>query len=147
MGPDGFPILPGFTSARPGMFDIMMPGRAKMFAQKQTMQDLANRLTQRLNRPVTDNTGLTAKYDFTIIFAPDGNGPGGMPMGGMMVGAPPPPPPPAGAAGGTPNQPDLETLPDLMGALQAQLGLKLEAKKGPVEIIVIDHAEKAPTEN
>jgi uncharacterized protein (TIGR03435 family) len=31
--------------------------------------------------------------------------------------------------------------------VQAQLGLKLEPKRGSVEMIVIDHIEKTPTEN
>ncbi len=37
--------------------------------------------------------------------------------------------------------------PDLFTAIQQQLGLKLEAGKAPVEVLVIDHIEKAPTEN
>jgi uncharacterized protein (TIGR03435 family) len=42
---------------------------------------------------------------------------------------------------------DPDAGPTLEAALQSQLGLKLEQKKGPVDIVVVDHAEKVPTEN
>lgn len=149
IGPDGFPVMPSEISSRPGMFMMMMPGRARVTATAQTMQDLANRLTGQLNRPVIDNTGLTAKYDFILTYAPDPNeGPGGRggPGGGLMVAVRDRMP--AGAGG---NEgvfiPDGETPQPLFGALQSQLGLKLEPKKGEVEIVVIDKMEKTPTEN
>jgi uncharacterized protein (TIGR03435 family) len=37
--------------------------------------------------------------------------------------------------------------PDFFRALQDQLGLRLEQRKAPVEILVVDHIEKTPTEN
>ena len=58
------PVLPAAMTGRPGIFMMMMPGRARLTATAQTMQDLANRLSFQLNRPVIDNTGLAAKYDF-----------------------------------------------------------------------------------
>jgi uncharacterized protein (TIGR03435 family) len=146
MGPDGFPTMP--MGGRAGMFMMMMPGRARIVAQRQTMQDLANRLTGELNRPVMDATGLTAKYDFTLTFVPEGMGgrmgPPVGPMGPSIGAVPVAPPAPGGpgmdqAAGG-------ENLPTLFGAL-TQLGLKLDAKKDQVEMIVVDHVEKTPTEN
>jgi uncharacterized protein (TIGR03435 family) len=144
MGPDGFPILPPPAGGRGGLFMMMMPGRARLTGQQQTMKDLADRLTGQLNRPVTDATELTAKYDFTLSFSTEGlSGPMG-PMGPM----PAPPPPPGGGRGGEGVfVPEGEAPPNLFSALQGQLGLKLEAKKGNVEIIVIDRIEKAPTEN
>jgi uncharacterized protein (TIGR03435 family) len=46
-----------------------------------------------------------------------------------------------------PGLPEADTPADLFRAVKEQLGLTLEAKKGPVELIVIDHIEKTPTEN
>jgi uncharacterized protein (TIGR03435 family) len=150
MGPDGFPVIPGLAG-RGGVFMMMMPGRARLMAQQATVKDLADRLTQQLGKPVTDATELTAKYDFTLTFSPEGLS--GGPLG--PVG-----PPPGGGGGGVavaindggrggpgPNQSDAEAPPDIFHAIQAQLGLRLDQKKGPVEIVVVDHIEKTPTEN
>ena len=121
---------------------IMMNGRARFIAQQQTMQDLAGRLTNQLSRTVTDATALKAKYDFTLTFSPEG-------MNGPMGPLPPPPPVPGGGEESRKAAalPEAEPLLDIFGAIQAQLGLRLEPKKGPVELIVIDHVEKTPTEN
>lgn len=151
IGPDGFPVLPQLAG-RGGMFMMMMPGRTRLMGQQQTMQDLATRLTNLLSRPVVDATALKAKYDFTLTFSLEG-----LNMQGPMGPLPAPPSGGAvavtgGAGGGGANPsglfvPEGEAPPDLFAAVQAQLGLKLEAKKGPVEMIVIDHIEKTPTEN
>ena len=58
--------------------------------------------------------------------------------------------PGSGLAGGDPANrvaPDGDPPPSIFNVLQTQLGLKLEAKKGPVDLLVIDHVEKTPTEN
>jgi uncharacterized protein (TIGR03435 family) len=171
-GPDGFPVLPTEMASRPGIFMMMMPGRARLTATAQTMQDFANRLSMQLNRPVVDNTGSTAKYDFVLTYAPDPNeglGRGGPGPGGPMIALAPGPgagagagPGPGQAAGGGTGAapgpgrganddnlalPEGETPQPLLGALQSQLGLKLEPKKGGVDIIIIDKIEKTPTEN
>lgn len=150
IGPDGFPMLPGVAGRRGiiGMIVATPNGipRARWLAQQQTMQDFANRLSTQFSRPVKDETGLKAKYDFTLTFAPEPMAAG--PGGAILAGAPPPPPPAGAAPGAAPSAPpDNEPLPTIYAAIQAQLGLKLEPKKGPVDQIVVDRAEKVPTEN
>ena len=51
--------------------------------------------------------------------------------------------------GGEAHGPVLDDVeaPSIFTAVQDQLGLKLEGKKGPIETIVVDYAEKVPTEN
>jgi uncharacterized protein (TIGR03435 family) len=136
MGPDGFPNLPLPSGGRGGLFMIRTPLGTRMMAQRQTMQDLAGRLSSLLSKPVTDATGMKAKYDFTLTFSMEGLA-DNMPM-----------PPPGGEGGRGPREmPDVEPPQNLFSAIQSQLGLKLEPKKGPVDLIVVDHAEKNPTEN
>jgi len=79
-------------------------------------------------RPVIDRTGLTGVYDLTLKFAFEGRMPGVMGPLGVPPGAQPP------AA-----DPD---VPALSVALQEQLGLRLDAARGPVEVVVIDRIEK-----
>jgi len=141
MGTDGFPVMPELTGRR-GIIGMMMNGRARWIANQATMQDLADRLSNQFSRPVKDETGLTGKYNFILTYAPDGMpgpaGPSALPPPGAVGPTPASPP-----AGSIPDEP----LPSLSAAIQSQLGLKLESGKGPVEVIVIDHAEKTPTEN
>jgi len=144
IGKDGFPALsPG------GMVVMMMPGRQRIKASKQTVSQLANSLSNQLGRTVVDKTGLIGEFDYTLEFSSEGLS-GSGPFGGGLGGLPPPPPPgpPGGAAVPTPPGPtDNAEAPTLISAIQDQLGLKLEQKKGPLDLLVIDRAEKVPTAN
>ena len=73
-----------------------------------------------VDRIVYDKTALKGSYDFTMYFAPP-----------FILG-------PSGAV---PN-PDVDSGPTVFTALQEQLGLKLEPRKGPVDVLVIDHIER-----
>ncbi len=90
-----------------------------------TMAFLANSLSQMIQRVVTDRTGLTGNYEFEVTFTPEGPqaGSGGPPQGGAIA-------PPV-----DPNAPSIYT------AVQEQLGLRLEASRGPVQVLVIDRID------
>jgi len=135
---DGVPPPPALAGRGTSM--MMMPGRARMSSQKETMALFAEWLANQLDRPVVDQTGLTANYGVTLEYAPESAG-GRGPMGMAL------PPMPSGGEGGMPPEADSQAAPSLFTALQEQLGLKLEQKKGLVDLLVVDHLEKTPTEN
>ena len=141
VGADGTPQLPPGVGKN-GMMMMIMNGRMRLVANHRPITALLEMLSNQLGRPVVDATELKANYDFTLDFAPDGmNGPMGM--------MPPPPPQhDGGPGGGAPmaSAPDAGG-PTIFTALQEQLGLKLEQRKGPVDLLVIDRMEKVPTEN
>lgn len=87
---------------------------------------------------VIDKTDLTSVYDFTLEFACEGCAS----LSGIVSvnGGAPAPAAPADTSGAT--------LPNIFGALEKQLGLRLERTKNiPLDVIVIDHADKIPTAN
>ncbi len=147
MGADGTIKLPPGMGPKQGCMMMMMMSpagpKSHMQCAKRTMSDLAEQLSNQMDKPVTDNTGLKAKYDFNLDFLPDENKmmvmmPAG---GGMMMHD-------AGGAGGTKGDaPEQVSVAPLPAALQEQLGLKLEQKKGPVDLIVVDKIDKEPIEN
>jgi uncharacterized protein (TIGR03435 family) len=126
IGADGFPVLA--PDQRQGM--IMMNGKARSRSSNQTLDQVAGLLSGQVGRPVTNATGLTGKYDYEIFWASEGS-----------VRAAPP-----SSEAGAPAASE-ESGPTIFMAVQEQLGLKLVEKKGPVQVMVVDHLEKSPTEN
>jgi uncharacterized protein (TIGR03435 family) len=99
--------------------------RALLPAHNVTIGQFASVLQRAIvDRPVVDHTGLTDRYDFQLEWTPDDSE-----FGGQLPAGPPDSP-----------------KPGLFTALQQQLGLRLEATRGPIQTLVIDHLEK-PSEN
>jgi uncharacterized protein (TIGR03435 family) len=121
---------PGAANPKGGMM-IMRPG--KLEANGMDLGAFANLLANMVGRPVLDMTELKGTYDCTLEFTMDGLG---MPMMRMAT---------VHTEGG--EAPPESSGPSLFTALQEQLGLKLEGRKAPLDILVIDSAEKIPTEN
>jgi len=117
---------------------MIMTNNGHLAAKAMNLTGLVNFLARQVDRPVVDETGLKGSYDFELDFVPER-------MQGMVAHMPPPS---GGGEGGAPSTNNSENNGvSIFTAVQAQLGLKLEAKKGPVELIVVDHVEKTPTEN
>ena len=131
VGKSGSKLMP-HTGEPPQPTDRLRARPGSLSAKQMGIATLVRQLTLQLGRQVIDKTGLTGQYDFTLEWTPEPD------QGGPeAIGLPPAArlPPPSDSNG-----------PSIFTAVQEQLGLRLDAQKGPVDIIVVDRAEK-PGEN
>jgi uncharacterized protein (TIGR03435 family) len=125
VGKNGQKLTPSEAKIQlPGLGFQPVPGGLKFRMGNGTMEDFTGFLQVLvLDRPVVDRTGITGRYDMQFAFAPDDS---------LFNGHGPKP----GATTDT-----TETLPGFFKGIET-VGLKLDAEKTPVDVIVIDHAEK-----
>jgi uncharacterized protein (TIGR03435 family) len=90
-------------------------------ARAQPISALTELLSKEFRLPVLDKTGLSGKFDFTLEFAPQ-------------------------APGALPRE-TADEASNLISAVPQQLGLKLRSKKIPIDVLIVDRANKLPTEN
>jgi uncharacterized protein (TIGR03435 family) len=109
----------------------------KFEGKKLPASAMADVLARFTDRPVVDMTNLKGKYDFVLEFSPED-------FRAMAIRA--------AIAAGVALPPQVVQMAEsasqdsLFNAIE-KLGLKLESRKAPIEMLVIDHCEKAPTEN
>lgn len=138
-GSDGIPQLAAGAKV-PRSYEVVTGGSDgllyKLWARRMTMQQLAERLSSQFNQPVLDQTGLPGQYDFDLAWTIESTG-------GMVPRTSPPP-----------DEIDIYKTPvlsdpglSIFTAMQAQLGLKLEERKGPLPTLVVDRIDRTPTDN
>jgi len=125
------PKLPPHGESFNRLFGRTPNGDTSLSAENASIDDLASLLSAILRSTVVNQTGIDGKYNVSMEFAPESSGQAPMSKGGVAL----PPPPPDAVPG-----------PSIFTAIQEKLGLKLETKKVPVEVIIIDQAHR-PTEN
>ncbi|MBZ5602146.1 MAG: TIGR03435 family protein [Acidobacteriia bacterium] len=93
-------------------------GQLRILSNSMPMQTVATLLSRYMRAFVVDRTGLEGRFEVRLVWTPDDR-----PVA------------------------DDERGPSVFTAVQEQLGLKLEPRKGPMDVFVVDHAEKTPVEN
>jgi len=116
---EGFPAFP---PSRSGVAGMPSNGHMRVTGQRAAISKMTGLLM--LDHPVVDHTGLTGEYDFKLDFA-------------MATSRNDPASPGA----------DADAPPGVFAAVEDQLGLKLESKKFPFDVLVIDHIDKEPSAN
>ncbi len=115
------------AAPRCGRLDVTLEtGGARLRGDKVPMAEFVRVLSRVLGRTVTNRTGFSGAFDVKLDFLPDDT----------TLGLPPPPP---GAI------PFAAASPSIFSALQ-ELRLRLESTRGPVDVLVIDHADR-PSSN
>jgi len=117
---DGYPSVPPGEGS---WLVALRSGYARTRQLHASMGDLAGILSNQLEKPVSDATGLKGRYEFILSW---------------MSAVP---------ALSSPSAPVADAGPDLFRAVQQQLGLKLEASRAPVDVLVIDRFDRDPAEN
>jgi uncharacterized protein (TIGR03435 family) len=119
-------LIPGKTAVKmqptpPGTAPVFAPSVAgRIVSPQMSMPTLAKLLSRFERQTVLDMTGLEGPFDVRLEWSPDDTGK-------LDVQQP--------------------SRPSLATAVQEQLGLRLEARKGPVEVLVVDSADRVPAEN
>ena len=112
---------PVFAPGQAGM--AMNSKGARLFQPRMTMDRLASQIGGQMAKPVTNATGLEGEYEIGLFWAPDT------------------------MSSNKPEADPADTGPTLTQAIQEQLGLRLDQKKGPVDFLVVDHVDKMPASN
>jgi uncharacterized protein (TIGR03435 family) len=138
VGKAGFKLKP-MDGETEGRMRMTIGPRGRQMSGPTTIANLAGSLAQIMDRPVTDLTEIKGTYNIDLEWVPDEREGGGIlaKMKAMAEAASTDP-------HGDPLGPNGLTI---FGALQEKLGLRLESRKSPVDIVVVDSVRQAPTEN
>jgi uncharacterized protein (TIGR03435 family) len=121
-----------------GGIRMQMGMKGRELSGKVTIDGLAGMLSRMLDRPVLDMTELKDNFDMKLEWTPDER------EGTVVPGIRPPA---AGDHAPPAESSEAPSAPSLFAAVQEQLGLKLESRKGPVALVVVDSMEKSPVQN
>jgi uncharacterized protein (TIGR03435 family) len=113
------------------MFSRTPSGDTTLKATSASITQLASALSSRLNATIIDRTGIEGKFDVSMQWTPDPANEPLLSKSGMPI---------------TEAPPDAVPGPSIFTVLQEKLGLKLEARKVPVEVTIIDQAHR-PSDN
>lgn len=93
-------------------------GQLRIISNRMPMSTVATLLSRYMRALVVDQTGLSGPFEVKLVWTPDDR-----------------------------PVPEDERGPSVFAAVKEQLGLRLESRKGPMEVLVVDYAERTPSEN
>jgi uncharacterized protein (TIGR03435 family) len=121
-----------FTDIDPDLPSVFVQGKGRSldvkFCDFNTFVGLLSASPELRSRVLVDKTGLHGRYSFKLHWTPE------VPTGMNM--------PMSGGQSNDSAAPSESSGPSLFGALQEQLGLKLESTTGPVDCVIVDHIEE-----
>jgi uncharacterized protein (TIGR03435 family) len=115
----GAKVVVSKTAEPAGPNPFRMTDAGTLIGTRVTADMLANVLSNQLGRPVRNMTEFTGRFDFTLRWAPDAQQ----------------------------EATEIGERPSLLTALREQLGFRLEARRMPTDVVVVDHVERTPTQN